>query len=509
MGAPATRDYWLAPFEKTTEDGLTVYAPPAGVVGVIDLRTVLADVEFGFFVTPAGTAIPDGRHLGQGDLRELAVDRPMWSSMLGIAVEGATVMDALEYTLTVGADPDGEAAPFPLMPTVAGNLDIHLGGHSLVRRRRFDLKAAHAAPVIERLQRDYRRIREAARAGRLNGDERFHRRVLDYWGEKFRIDDPEDVFIPRDLPRERRLRHQTSVADSFDRADEALGTGGAWAVLGNGFGTPSLAVVSNTCRADLETNTDHFGQYQTALSGADHYGEVDVTLGGAPGSGRVYGSAEARCADNGGWHNSYSYQGTKDSAGATHGRLGKFTGAPTSFTELADAAKTIATGDTIRCEADGSSISGYINDVLQAGPITDTSLSSGLLVGLGIRIRNGTLTSAILDNFAGADLGVGGDQLFAGAVAASATPAAAFARELLLAGAVSGGATPAAAFARDYLIAGAVAAQATPAASFGRDWIFAGDIVANAVIEGSMSLEGLPPMLAAFVRQRIAIALGM
>ena len=397
--------YWLGPWVKTTDDGMVGFTPPKGAIGLIDLRNAFGG--YGFFTTPDEIILSsDYTAFGKGHLSELSGDKTMWGSMLNIStLEGTTVLDWLWNTLTIHADPKGETHPAPLMPTSKNILNLHLGGHSLVRSKPFNISMPEAAPVIERKQTQYRQYRQLARDGKLNSDPDFHRRILDMWGEKYKLDNPEDIFIPSDLPREARLLHRTSVSDDFNRSNENLEVSANWSLLGSGSGTPSLVVNSNRCREDSISPSASYGQHQTALSSDDHFAEIDIEVLTAPSSTRSYGASNTRMSDNGSAElNSYTYEATITSASATLGRLKKFTGAGPTATVLADESETINLGDTIRVESDGSDITGKINGVITAGPVTDTSLSGELNTGLGSRIQQGSVGDIELDNFAGADL---------------------------------------------------------------------------------------------------------
>ena len=395
---------------ENTETGITAYTPPSGTVGLIDLRAALGG--FGFFTTPDGVILGgDYTAFGKGHLSELSESKVMWSSMLNIpSLEGTTLLDWLWNTLTIHADPTRTTHPASLMPTSRNVLNLHLGGHSLVRSKPFNPSMPEAAPVIERKQEQYRQYRQLALDGKLNADPEFHRRILDSWGEKYKLKNPEDIFIPSDLPKETRLPHQTSVSDDFNRSNENLEASANWSLLDPGVDTASLVVNSNRCREDTLTAASSWGQHQTALSSDDHYGEIDIEVLTAPSATRNFGAGATRVSDNGsGDVNCYTYEATIDSGSTINGRISKFTGAgDPAFTTLVDEAETISLSDTIRCEADGSDVTGKINGSTTAGPTTDTDLSGDLNVGLGSRVASGSVGDIELDNFAGADLAVAG-----------------------------------------------------------------------------------------------------
>ena len=120
---------------------------PEFKVGSIDLRPLAAQGEaggppqgVGIFAYDRPVSIPGSVSLGQDLNRPLSVaEKDTWKGTLGIAepLEGNTLLDVLWTTLTDHADTTGRDRPRPLMPTVQGNLELHLGGYSLIRRARF------------------------------------------------------------------------------------------------------------------------------------------------------------------------------------------------------------------------------------------------------------------------------------------------------------------------------------------------------------------------------------
>lgn len=217
-------NYYLGPYQWIDNS----WQPPATTVGSIDLRnlshmgTPIVQDGVGFFAT---TGLLDASYdlLGQGDLRDIkstGAMKSMWDSILGYNPNGDKLVDLLYNQLTAGADPTGAAACRPLMPA-RGNLSVLLQGHSVVKATQFRFgHSPESNKVISVLQEDYREIRDLVIGGSLPTDH--HRKVLDFWGEQYRIKDPHLLFIPSGLPVETPLPHSTSISENFDGADNAV-----------------------------------------------------------------------------------------------------------------------------------------------------------------------------------------------------------------------------------------------------------------------------------------------
>lgn len=359
----AGRYYYLGPWQ-TDADG--VYVPPPGTVGLIDLRpTVLQTDTYGFFATELPLVDlnyePFGDVLGTllDALTLTATQRSRWASMLGLpSVAGPTLLDVLWETLTTAADPDGETRAKPILPTHRGVLELHLGGHSLVRSRRFTGPDDPTWPAIQRvLQNDYRRTPEPVRG-----------KVLANWMAKYRNADVR-AFIPAGLPVIEPVKPTTTITDDFDRADGALGSsagGWAWGDVDGPF-----AIVSNVAQSPTEGGalTKNCERAEIDLSSDDHESQVVAfsvtTLAGVGASARIDSAANTRY---GVAMRSNVWVIDKWVAGAS--------------TNLANAATpTATTGTVIKAEANGSSISLY-KDGVAVSTVTDTSIAGNLRAGI-------------------------------------------------------------------------------------------------------------------------------
>src|SRR5690606_29965122 len=125
------------------------------------------------------------------------------------------------------------------------------------------------------LRRHFRQHFDDAQAGRIRQEH--HRRVLDYWCEKHRLNGDRDweQLVPSDLRRhvEGRLRHETVVSDDFNRSDGSLGSSsegwswaevaGSWSIASN-VATQSTTASAGAARAEFDLSSD------------DHESSVDI-----------------------------------------------------------------------------------------------------------------------------------------------------------------------------------------------------------------------------------------
>lgn len=274
--------YAIGPWQWVTEDGQSYWSAPSGTRGLVDLRGLpsqalagdLGDRPHGFFaVDPAVGVSSDYEVFGRGDAREISVNggmRNKWQSLLGYKPNGDWLIDLLWDQLTTGSDPSGGTPTPPLMPTVRGNLELRLGGHSLVKSERYRHgQHAHTAKVEDVLRRQFRR--------QFDANSEHSRRVLDYWLEKYRIDKGDwQRFVPSDLRSEipGPLPHQTTVSDDFNRADSAT-LGASWTEDDGNLSIISNEVGLSATGTFPRTNA----RYETDLSSDDHYSQlVSVVL---------------------------------------------------------------------------------------------------------------------------------------------------------------------------------------------------------------------------------------
>ena len=362
-------------------------APIAGNVGGIDLRSIpqmsLAGGAFqgwGLFTYPGPVAISGALSLGNN--LSVNLSTPIKNAIrnrLGIAsaFAGSTLLDVLWEILTSKADSTGLLRCKPLMPTTQGNLELHLGGFSLVRSEQFQaFTHPHWPQVLAVLQNDYRRVREEYQAIGLPD---VPRKVLGSWKEKYHVADHR-VFLPPDLPDEGWLPPSTVITDNFNRANESLDVGPWVEVVNNWF------IAANVASTDGGSNG--LARHTTALASDNHYSEIVKTLNDL-GCG-----AAARISLDASPNQDCYFVRLK---GTTIAFKKVING---TITDLdTDRAYTETLPDTIRIEVDGSSMKSYFNTVLEHN-FTDASLTGNLSAGMDCRGGDD------LDNFEAADLAV-------------------------------------------------------------------------------------------------------
>lgn len=381
MPPKGPRWYYLGPWILFEGEEGPYHAPPEHTVGLVDLRGLEGGV--GFFATDE--PLYDSSYELLGTSLDDEIDGSVWRSLTGIPVPDGnrSILDTLWLALTEFADPEGFAFAKPLMPTHKGYLELHLGGHSLVRKRRFlgtDDPAWDRIQAV--LQADYRNIRTTAlRLGRENPD--LHRKVLQAWKQKFRVHD-ESAFIPRGLPVERGVRPTTVIRDDFNRADGVLhgqeatyeGVGQGWYWFGD-RGTE--VIVSNQLNCVGKAVPEFY------LSSSDHYCQAFDS--GTNGSRQQ--EVRVRYADQ----NYYTF--IHDWQIHVRGFWKIVSGSATQMNVINGAPNSL-----VRLEADGSNFTWTVGASI-TGTITDTSITDQLQVAI-----SGFTTSSNRrrDNFEAGDL---------------------------------------------------------------------------------------------------------
>lgn len=387
----------------TTRCDVPCWVPPAGAVG-IDLRSIPghATEGMGLFwsASPFGS---DYRTFGRGTIQDLqwgAGERAVFASALGLrTVIGNGLLDGLWDVLTVSADPTGDDRCKPIMPTRRGNLELWLSGRA--RQKKFDKAMSEAAPVRDLLQRQYRVDRQDALDGKLNGDDRFHRRMLDWQCNKYNCD--EDWIIPGDLPRETRLPHSTTIGDTFVDTDDTDLASHTATGPNSGF---SWTTIHAANVYEVDTNQCHndgasFGSARagTALSGDDHYAKVDIVD-----ASTGFRSLGVMCRKNATDSTLTYYIGLVDIQGTPdNGESWKWvTGSLTSIGS--DVGTNWSNGDELMLECDGSNQVRKKNGTGE-DTATDTAITGNTYCGIGCVH---SATGGRMDDFEAADLSAGG-----------------------------------------------------------------------------------------------------
>ncbi len=441
--------YYLGPWRWVEDEG-GCWAAPEGTVGLVDLRPYGGTTEpQGFFATD--------RKLGSDyDLvgTELdgilsAAQKGAWKTLLHLdSLSANNVLDALWEVLTFRADPEGNLRAKPLIPTVRGDLELWLGGHSLVRSWRFQGQSDPAWPNIQKvIQNDYRRIREfalseaaalraiptnpkelAGKANRLRWSriyrsarrkgitfdkareavadyqEKLHRRVLGGLERKYRTIAGRE-FIPDDLPDEESTRPETTITESFNKEDSGtLGPDLTWTEYCPSDST--WRVLDN--QANYHEGPSHDACYGTAraendLSSNDHYSELSAIVvqsgnsyqPGAIGPAVRFDSSIETCYIGRLWQHDNDSERFKQIYKLISG----------AYTQLASSDYTFNLPHTLRTQIDGTTLKLFI-DTAEEISLTDTAISGGVRTGIHGR-EHGWSTGPRGDDFEAADLEIG------------------------------------------------------------------------------------------------------
>lgn len=389
--------YYLGPWQRAS-DGPPGWTAPPGTRGLLDFGSLPScgmspDSEdhrpIGFFaIDPAESLSLDYLSLGRGDCREVKPSetlRKEVGKLLGVTPKGDTLCNWL-VSLFDGGDPSGQDQWKPLVPTRAGEYEIHLGGHSRIwtakhaigdrrwNRTRDILRADLAehdreckaeAQTLKALEKSLRKAGKAADADKASARaarvENHAENVLDAICRKYGC-------LPTEISAEiRRGKARTSYADNFDGADNAaLGKQLSWTEItiaaGGGVTWDNY---SNTARFQGGVGATGAARADSDVSSADHETTADVVQHGT-GAHTI-----AVCARFSSSANTY-YRTGHYGFGGVKFVAKRVADASTTLTSSSGAASPAA----IDCGADGTTISGL------ALSATDSAISSGTRGGL-------------------------------------------------------------------------------------------------------------------------------
>lgn len=321
----------------------------------------------------------DYAHLGSGswyDLKPSSALKARIPRRKGYQPKGDDLVGLVLDVLTDGADPDGGDGPMPIVPTAEGRVELHFG---MKHAERFAWGKGHFSLVRDGLRKQF--------AGLWQRSPRLARKCLDYWCEKYGVDDWADLVpaaLRADVPG--RLPHETTITESFTRADSTsvMGNDLSWTQVAGSWGTSSnkgYKVATNGVTQAARADSD--------LSSADHYVQCVIANGtNATGHGpacRFSSSANT-------YYTTLNFTNLQYLIKIVSG----------SQTNLTSTSHTYANGETLKVEINGSSLNGYANGT-QYPSTTDTSITGntrGGVVSYGI---NGTV-----DDFQAADLAASG-----------------------------------------------------------------------------------------------------
>lgn len=370
------------------------WMPPSGF-NSLDLRTLDqmsvagGDPGPGLFVGN-GVLGSDYDLLGEGgwnDILPTTRQKQAIPVRAGYSVEGETLQQIVLNLITNGADPDGLEACRPIVPTSSRRLEIRIGGQS--HSEDFQWGSKHTAILKDALRKEFEQHFQNAKGGKLR-DAEHHRRVLDAWCDKYKIDKEEGwkEFVPNNLQKDvpGTLKHSTTYTESFDRADSTTVMGvdltwnqvsGTWGTYTNGGYKVASEVTNNFARAEHDvSSSDHYAEF-TSLS-------FGLNIGHGP-AARFSSSAET------------CYFSANFTGGGTLYLYKHIAGTPTS---IGSVGQGWSSGDVTKVECNGSTIRVLINTVQQIS-VTDTAIASGTRGGVYSHFVGGAFDNWSLSDLAG------------------------------------------------------------------------------------------------------------
>ena len=387
-------NYYIGPWVWDDRDPeMPSWNVPAGTVGLIDLRGipdqslagVLGSRPYGFFAV-SGTLPREYTLLGSGDLREInttAAMKSVWLSLFGYEPQGDKLADLLFDYLTNGSDPTFNDDTVPsLMPNTKGVLEMHLGGHSLVKAARFRYGIhSHTNKTQAALHRNYRRMRAEVEAGRMfDGHER---KVLDFWVKKYKLKgDDWKQLVPAELRdgHSGPLPHDTTITESFNTGDsDTLGPDLSW--------------------TELEGDWDIVTNAAEVASASGQQVVIKNIVGSASANRGVIARKDSSATL------SYYHFDAADNGGATD-TWRTFKRVSGSFTAIgSNTTVDVVADDVIKGQTDGSTIKRFRNGSEQDSA-TDSAISGNLRCGLNGNVLAGNNGQRV-DAFEAADLAAG------------------------------------------------------------------------------------------------------
>jgi hypothetical protein len=288
------RYYYVGPWQFDSGEG--AWEAPENTVGLVDLSASLPKEDIhggiGFFALDAPMADPSG-YTYFGDSLDGPGDVTAWETATGADVDAGSVLDLLWQTCTTDADPTGLAHAPPFTPTRDGTLELHLGGHSLVRSREWKGVDDPSWPAVrEMLRATYRA--ERADHGRKPARERAEnrRKIEQRLGARmadYRIADWREL-VPDDLRDWQPRQPETTQSDNFTYSDGAIGavSSGAWTVTQG-----SINVSSN---AFLGAADNSNARFETSVSSGNHYAQAtSLENANRPGPAMRFAAAANTC----------------------------------------------------------------------------------------------------------------------------------------------------------------------------------------------------------------------
>lgn len=411
---PANVYYYLSPWEwyeeldtKGNPTGFDYWRCPAGdCTGTLDLRSIPemsiaggVPQGYGIFTYDAVSprAAKDGVLLANRGtaIPTVAVRMQIEARLkLNSGVVGDTIDDIIWDLYVNHADPTGASAWKPLRCSQKSGAKLHLAGR-LIHEEACTIDSPTFANTVAVFQADYAVLRvtvSETQRQKVVGAE-----MQSLWG---RMGD--DLLEPLLGPyaSDGWAKPSTLIHDDFNRSDRALdGDTATFGGASQGWTWKAVTRVINIVSqvASLRTATGpHDYRAEADLSSADHYAQVDVvTLDEAEENS---GGALARFDPAA---RTYYRSVIIKRSGTEYAEL--WSVVASSFSRIDLDAITISLPNTVKCEADGTTISTYIDGVLK-NQVTNSDISGYLRTGIGGDIA-GSAGDAGVDNFEADDLG--------------------------------------------------------------------------------------------------------
>lgn len=366
----------------------------AQCVGSLDLRSITqcgtsgGTGGWGMFAYPSTVSITGSTYLGSDFGNLNTTRRNAINNNLSVSLTANESLDkVINKLLTLNGVADGSTKWRPLRIGKTRAVDIRFASQLIGIGTVEDDQAEFLASMAAR-KADYARLKaggvpiEVLR--KWNGYD-----LIKYWGSR----DTSKLanIVPTEYINDGSDPPETTISDDFNRANEALDTGGTWVEVA----PTNWTVTSNQVEHGTAT-INASARHATALSSDDHKCSVSVVALNASGSNGVAG-AEARVSTDASPNNDF-YAICLTAAASLNCVFRKcVNGTVTDLDTTTTVTKSLP--DTVEIECVDSTMVSRFNGVQQHN-FTDTSITGNLYCGLYCRRATGDK----LDDFSAEDV---------------------------------------------------------------------------------------------------------